>query len=75
MGWMIRGSNQYGGSGAHPTCSEMGIIVLSLGCDVDHLPASGAKDENEWIYNCTVPYMISWHGQGKLYVYVTKTDS
>jgi len=45
------------GSGAHPVCSEMGTSVLSLECDVDHLPASSAKVNNEWRYNCTFPYM------------------
>jgi hypothetical protein len=85
VGWTIWGSNQYGdfsiflklqtGSGAHPTCSEMSIIVLSLGWDVDHLSASSAEDKNEWRYNCTLPYMISWHGQRKFYLYLTKIDS
>ena len=63
------------GSGAHPACSEMGIIVLSLGCDVDYLAASSAKDKNQWRYNCTLPYMILWHGRRKLYLYLTKIDS
>jgi len=45
------------GSGAHLARSEMGILVLSLECDVAHLPASSAKVNNEWRYNCTFPYM------------------
>ena len=58
MGWMVWGSNHDGdisvflkvqtGCGTHPACSEMGTIVLSLGCDVDRLPASSAKVKNEW---------------------------